>query len=83
MTNPCQRRIVLMEECFWLAARILSNAESMHGAADDRRSEAVGPCQLGELGAMITVRCPHDFDGVMLKAGGLWEPGRKRWLIER
>jgi hypothetical protein len=43
----------------------------------------IGPCQLGELGAMITVRCPHDFDGVMLKAGGLWEPGRKRWLIER
>ena len=42
----------------------------------------IGPCQLGKLGAMIAVRCPHDFDSVMLKAGGLSEPGRKRWLIE-
>lgn len=43
----------------------------------------IGPCQFGELGAMIAVRCPHDYDNVMRKAGGMWEPGRKRWLIER
>jgi hypothetical protein len=32
---------------------------------------------------MIAVRCPHQFDGVMRAAGGLWEPGSRRWLIER
>jgi hypothetical protein len=43
----------------------------------------IGPCQFGELGAMIAVRCPHDYDNVMRNAGGLWEPGTRRWLIER
>jgi hypothetical protein len=43
----------------------------------------IGPCQFGELGAMIAIRCPHEFNGVMLKAGGQWEPGSRRWLIER
>jgi hypothetical protein len=43
----------------------------------------IGPVQFGELGAMIAIRCPHDFDHVMLKAGGMWEPGSRRWLIER
>ncbi len=32
---------------------------------------------------MIAVRCRHDYDGVMQRAGGLWEPGSRRWLIER
>ena len=43
----------------------------------------VGPCQFGQPGAMIAIKCPHEFNGVMLKAGGQWEPGSKRWLIER
>jgi hypothetical protein len=43
----------------------------------------IGPCQFGELGTMIAVRCPHDYDAVMRKAGAQWEPGSKRWLIER
>lgn len=43
----------------------------------------IGPCQFGELGAMVAVRCPHDYDNVMRKAGGMWEPGSKCWLIER
>jgi hypothetical protein len=30
----------------------------------------IGPCQFSELGAMVTVRC-------------LWDPGGRRWLIER
>ena len=43
----------------------------------------VGPCELGELGAMVTVRCPQDYDPLMRQAGGVWEPGVRRWLIER
>jgi hypothetical protein len=43
----------------------------------------IGPCELGELGAMVAVRCPRDFDPLMRQAGGVWEPGSRRWLIER
>jgi hypothetical protein len=43
----------------------------------------VGPCGFEILGAMVAVRCPHDFDPLMRKAGGQWEPGSRRWLIER
>jgi hypothetical protein len=32
---------------------------------------------------MVAVRCQNDCDSVMLKAGGFWEPGSRRWLIER
>ena len=32
---------------------------------------------------MVAVRCPSDLDPLMLKAGGVWEPGSRRWLIER
>jgi hypothetical protein len=38
---------------------------------------------LDSLGGMIAIRCPSDFDRVMRRAGGLWEPGSRRWLIER
>jgi hypothetical protein len=31
----------------------------------------------------IAVRCPRELDTVMRHAGGLWEPGRRVWLIER
>ena len=43
----------------------------------------IGPVEFGELGAMIAIRCPHEFDDVMLKAGGEWEPGSRRWLVKR
>jgi hypothetical protein len=43
----------------------------------------IGPAELSQLGAMIAVRCPGDLDHLMRKAGGLWEPGSRRWLIER
>jgi hypothetical protein len=32
---------------------------------------------------MVAVRCPVDLAPLMLRAGGLWEPGTRRWLIER
>jgi hypothetical protein len=43
----------------------------------------VGPCEFGQLGRLIAVRCPHELDAVMRRAGGQWEPGSRRWLIER
>jgi hypothetical protein len=42
-----------------------------------------GPCEFREVGALIAVRCPHDLDPLMRKAGGQWESGSRRWLIER
>jgi hypothetical protein len=35
------------------------------------------------LGAMVVVHFPHDLHPLMRKAGGMWEPGGKRWLIHR
>jgi hypothetical protein len=43
----------------------------------------IGPAEFSTLGALIAVRCPHDLDQLMQRAGGLWEPGTRRWLIER
>ena len=43
----------------------------------------IGPVEFGELGGMVAVRCPHEFDPLMRRAGGMWEPGTRRWLIER
>jgi hypothetical protein len=43
----------------------------------------IGPVDFGLLGGMIAVRCPHEFNPLMQRAGGVWEPGSRRWLIER
>jgi hypothetical protein len=43
----------------------------------------IGPCQFSELGAMVAVRCPQDFDPLMRQAGGQREPGSRQWLVER
>jgi hypothetical protein len=43
----------------------------------------IGPCEFGQLGKLIAVRCPREFDDVMRQAGGQWEPASRRWLIER
>jgi hypothetical protein len=43
----------------------------------------IGPAESSSLGSMIAVRCPSDLDPWMRKEGGLWEPGSRRWLIER
>ena len=42
----------------------------------------VGPAEFSTLGAMVVVRCPHDLDPLMRKAGGLWEPGGSRALLD-
>lgn len=43
----------------------------------------IGPAEFSPLGAMVAVRCPSDLAPLMRKACGLWEPGSRRWLIER
>ncbi len=43
----------------------------------------IGPAEFSTLGGMMAVRCPRDLAPLMQKAGGQWEPGSRRWLIER
>jgi hypothetical protein len=45
--------------------------------------DRVGPVEFGRVGAWVAVKCPREHDALMRKAGGLWEPSTKRWLIER
>ena len=30
----------------------------------------------------ITVRCPRELAPLMVKAGGIWDPGARQWCIE-
>jgi hypothetical protein len=43
----------------------------------------IGPCELSELAGLVAIRCPRELDRLMRRAGGQWEPGSRRWLIER
>lgn len=43
----------------------------------------IGSAEFGTLGAWVTVRCPRELAPLMRQAGGLWEPGSRRWLVER
>ena len=43
----------------------------------------IGPAEFGTLGAWVTARCPREMAPLMRQAGGVWEPGSRRWLIER
>ena len=43
----------------------------------------IGPVEFAEFGRMVAVRCPRELAHVMQRAGGVWEPGSRRWLIDR
>jgi hypothetical protein len=44
----------------------------------------IGPAEFSIFNPKwIAVRCPSDLDPLMRNAGGLWEPGSRRWLIAR
>ena len=43
---------------------------------------SIGPVQFGRLGRWITARCPRDLDPLMRRAGGVWDPGARYWLIQ-
>lgn len=43
----------------------------------------IGPAEFSPFGAKwVAVRCPHKFDDLMRRSGGLWEAGSHRWLVE-
>jgi hypothetical protein len=43
----------------------------------------IGPVEFSPFGGWVAVRCPAEFGEMMRRAGGLWEPGSRRWLVER
>jgi len=43
----------------------------------------VGPVEFAEFGRMVAVHCPKEFAHIVQRAGGAWEPGSRRWLVER
>jgi hypothetical protein len=45
--------------------------------------ESIGPVVFGLGVGWVMVRCPHQYDEVMRRAGGTWDPGARQWLIER
>jgi hypothetical protein len=46
--------------------------------------QQIGPCALEAWGAKwITVRCPSALASLVQQSGGLWDPGRRLWLVER
>ena len=56
----------------------------MTAAIDDGWHRQIGPCVLEAWGARwITVRCPVELAPLVRRAGGLWDPGRRLWLVER
>jgi hypothetical protein len=45
---------------------------------------SIGPVVFGTLGVgWVMVRCPSQYDGLMRRAGGVWEPAARQWLVER
>jgi hypothetical protein len=43
----------------------------------------MGPAEFSELGGMVAVHCPREFGDILRRAGGVWEPGSHRWLVQR
>jgi hypothetical protein len=45
---------------------------------------SIGPVVFGTLGVgWVMVCCPRQYDELMRRAGAIWEPGARQWLIER
>ena len=45
---------------------------------------SIGPVVFGTLGVgWVMVRCPSEYDELMRRAGGAWEPGAGQWLVHR
>jgi hypothetical protein len=43
----------------------------------------IGPAALSTLGQLVAIRAPRELDAVFRGAGGTWDPGARRWLLER
>lgn len=45
---------------------------------------SIGPVVFGTLGVgWVMVRCPRQYDELIRRAGAVWEPGARQWLVER
>jgi hypothetical protein len=56
----------------------------MTTAIEDGWRRQIGPCALEAWGAKwIAVRCPSALAPLVRSADGLWDPGRRLWLVER
>jgi hypothetical protein len=42
----------------------------------------IGPVVFGVGVGWVMVRCPRQYDDLMRRAGGTWDPGARQWLIE-
>jgi hypothetical protein len=46
--------------------------------------DRIGPVEFTELDRrMVAIRCPRKLAHIVERAGGVWEPGTRRWLIRR
>ena len=43
----------------------------------------IGPCEFGMLGKLVTVRCPKELAYILRRSGAVWDPGSRRWLVQR
>ena len=43
----------------------------------------IGPAEFSLLGKLVAIRAPRELDAIFRRAGGAWEAGSRRWLIER
>jgi hypothetical protein len=43
----------------------------------------IGAAEFSLLGKLVAIRAPRELDAIFRRAGGAWEPGSRRWLIER
>jgi hypothetical protein len=43
----------------------------------------IGPVEFDTLSRMVAVRCPKELAHIVQRAGGVWEPGSRRWLVDR
>ena len=50
---------------------------------EGRLPPQVGLVHFETLGKLVSVRCPREFAEMMRQHGGEWDPGGRRWLIER
>jgi hypothetical protein len=76
-----QARLKRDLSCFLQSPTSRERAERQQAAMAALPSR-IGPAEFRSVGALVAVRCPHDLDRLLQKAGGLWEPGSRRWLIE-
>ena len=44
---------------------------------------SIGPVLFGLLSTWVSVRCPTEYGALMRRAGGLWDPACRRWLVHR